>query len=143
MGNIKFRLAFSDLADGIGNDGKVPQCKKIEFQKPELCHRVHIKLCDNGISVHRQRHIIGNRAVGNYHPRRMRGRVSRHSLKRYRGIDKVAVTVIRIIQCAEAAVIKRLFQRNPVFSLRKRTHRCIDIGVRHSHYPADIAQNRP
>ena len=139
--NRKTGHLFGDLALRIGNHGEIPQPEKINFQKPQLCNRIHIKLRNGLLPAERQGHIFIYRPIGNHHSCRMHGGMARHALQLHRRMHKLRRLCIILQKRGKLRLLRRLLQRDTVFVWNSLCNG-IHIGIAHAQRPPAIPHNR-
>ena len=132
-------MIFLDHLECVANDRQIAKPQKVHFEQPQLLDRRHRKLRRRALIRQIQRHIFIDRRLGDHHARRVRGRVTRHTLDRLRHVDNLARFHIGLVHLSEFRTGReRLINRHAQLK-RNRLGDLVGLGIADAERPADVA----
>ena len=132
-------VIFLDHLQRVANDRQVAQAQKVHFEQAQFLDRRHRKLRRRALIRQIQRHIFIDRRLGDHHARRVRGRVTRHTLDRLRHVDNLARFHIGLVHLREFRTgCERLINRHAQLK-RNRLGDLVGLGIADAERPADVA----
>ena len=139
--NVEIRLKFLDLGFGIVYNRQVSQSQEVELEKSEVGNGVHIKLRDYRTVADRQRHVLTDRLIGNYHACRVNRNISGHSFKRNCGVDKLLYLLRAVVKLLKLGKTEGVFQCDSKLARNSLCHH-VNVGIGHSHSSSAVAYRR-
>ena len=127
-----------DQLDGLGENREIPQAEEVHFQQAGPFDVAHRPLRDDFVFVLHaaERHIIGQRAVGDHHRRGMRADVAGQPLDLHRQVEQLADFAVGVVGFFQIGVFDERFGQLDAQFFRHHGHDRVNTRNR-------IAKHRP